>query len=127
MLDITLPKVIMHPEDTVRYGIEDPYKSMDWKALRAPDHIYPVDSSGRRHHVTMFHQLHCLDVLRGEVANTTPRNFSSEAQHCMNYMRQMAMCQSRLHLENIRGQIGPKITDLTLSTYVCDDYRKLYE
>jgi len=125
-LNITFSKVVLHPEDTVRYGLDDPYNAKDWKNLVPHDREFVLDGQGRRRRVTMFHQLHCLEVLRAEVANPTPRIFSDEAQHCMNYMRQMALCHSRLHLESVRGQVGPKITDLTLSTYVCNDWRQLY-
>lgn len=47
--------------------------------------------------------------------------------HCMNYLRQMSMCQANLHLESVRSDVGPKITDLTRGGYVCRDWRMTYD
>ena len=78
----------------------------------------------------MFHQLYCLDILREaiiESGSPIKKEIPEVAHHCINYLRQLALCQSKTPLESIRKGLPPKITDLNRSVYVCKDWRKVYE
>ena len=87
-------------------------------------HLGPHD---RRFGVTMFHQLQCLDVIRQALTDTQGGDANELIHHCMNYLRQMALCHSHTALESVRADKPPKIVDLTRSMYECRDWTALYK
>ncbi|KAH8109250.1 hypothetical protein DFH11DRAFT_1628246 [Phellopilus nigrolimitatus] len=124
--------VLMYPEDTNRYALDTPDGEAEWRALVPPSsgngtvHLGP---HARPFTVAMFHQLQCLDVVRSSIASRgeIDQRAKELTDHCMNYLRQAVLCHARTVLESVRSDIGPKITDLARSEYVCRDWRVLYE
>ncbi|KAA1477483.1 hypothetical protein DENSPDRAFT_587909 [Dentipellis sp. KUC8613] len=121
-------KVFMYPEDTHRYALDTAAGAKEWRALIPGTSNGTVYLGPRRRPFTiaMFHQLQCLDILRLALVDEEHAG-DGLVHHCMNYLRQMSMCQANTHLESVRSDIGPKITDLTRGGYVCQDWRVLYD
>src|SRR5688572_23571064 len=48
--------------------------------------------------VSMYHQLHCVETM-GEELISTHRSHWGHLQHCMNFLRELALCRPDLTLE----------------------------
>jgi hypothetical protein len=80
--------------------------------------------------VGLFHELKCLDILRSEYVNrylnssiraTKP---SSTAKDCLNYLRQVIICNMDMGLENVKDDFG-RVTKG--HEVICQDWTKVYE
>ncbi|PBK62188.1 hypothetical protein ARMSODRAFT_1025108 [Armillaria solidipes] len=76
--------------------------------------------------VEMFHELHCLRVLNFAF-DRSPMARVDHVHHCLNYLRQMALCSADVTLEpddfierNFEGS-------RTGSVHVCHDWSALYD
>lgn len=75
----------------------------------------------------MFHQLRCLDVIRKRIIN--PLAHISEAvpdellHHCINYIRQMALCRVDVTLE----QTYAPPTGVKNNAQICNNWERVYE
>ncbi|KZP21062.1 hypothetical protein FIBSPDRAFT_954026 [Athelia psychrophila] len=140
---ISQAKVGMQPEDTQRYTLNTPMGAQEWKALVpcSSDGTISLGPEGRRFTIAMFHQLQCLDIIREALVNPSLRpestagsdaNARDEPSHwelttsCLNYLRQISLCHGNTHIESVRSDEPPKITDLHRSTYECNDWTTLY-
>jgi hypothetical protein len=83
----------------------------------------------------LFHHLHCLDVMRGALAEEYVRaekglppkdRQEAETEHCANYVRQSVLCASDLTVENVKATSGLSVTD-TDGTHVCRDWSAVYD
>lgn len=118
----------LYPEDTHRYALDTSLGSAEWRTmLPAGDGFIHLGPHDRRFGVTMFHQLQCLDVIRQALTDTQGGDANELIHHCMNYLRQMALCHSHTALESVRADKPPKIVDLTRSMYECRDWTALYK
>nr|GAT60886.1 predicted protein [Mycena chlorophos] len=50
-------------------------------------------------YVSMYHELHCLQQFRDTLVDVGPRVDWGHLHHCLNYIRQRALCQADLTLE----------------------------
>jgi hypothetical protein len=119
----------MFPEDTVRYQLDGREADQEWQAL-APRNggIIRLGPANKPFRITMLHQLWCLDMIRIELQRYNLSGPPAEiTNHCLNYLRQMALCQSRTHLESIRSNKPPALADINRSIYQCRDWRPIYE
>ncbi|KAL5513571.1 hypothetical protein ACEPAH_3970 [Sanghuangporus vaninii] len=128
--------VRMHPEDTHRYALDTSHGAVQWRALvpsAAPNGTIYLGADARPFTVSMLHQLQCLDIIRTALVMEEEEDREEDTRllvltnHCMNYLRQVTLCHGHLALESVRSDQRPKITDLTRSTYVCRDWRVLYD
>jgi hypothetical protein len=104
-------------EDSAHYRIGDSAEvGAEWQALSPGDGLFKLGDTV--YTTSMFHQLRCLDVLRKEFARPFPQNRGLSSQitrHCFNYLRQMILCRSDLHLRSSRPDV-----------YICRDWEKVY-
>ncbi|KAG0705821.1 hypothetical protein DFH29DRAFT_799515, partial [Suillus ampliporus] len=79
--------------------------------------------NGREFGVSMFHQLHCLQMIRLALING-PNDHSA---HCLNFLRQAILCNSDTTLDpttvNPEGMTG---SDGLGVTHVCRDWSQVY-
>jgi hypothetical protein len=93
--------------ESVHYGdARDPLANAEWHSMRPTDHLGYVrlGPDHRLFTVSLFHSLHCLDIIQHGIINQTqlvdgysPHHF----QHCMNYLRQLFLCAADATLEPI--------------------------
>lgn len=127
-------------ENTLRYQIDTSEGAREWERLVPSDGgvVYPSPStpsltpslnttSPKQYTISMFHQLRCLNVVRLEL--TRPSRFSNvtapnerQVKHCLNYLRQMALCRSDPDLEN---PTSPTSVDIVRAR-TCKDWRSVY-
>jgi hypothetical protein len=101
-LPLRLKEVAMVVEDTPHYQLDD---DSEWATL------FPT-SSGFVHlgpdyvpfRLSMFHQLHCLDMTRTSlllILQNKSIALPKHTKHCLDYLRQMALCAADVHLEPV--------------------------
>ncbi|KAI9570566.1 hypothetical protein HD554DRAFT_354217 [Boletus coccyginus] len=75
------------------------YDDDEWGTLFPSDGFIRLGPNDRTFHVSLFHQLHCLDVIR--VGYLTNRTHAFEhIQHCLRYLRQILICHADTTLED---------------------------
>ncbi|EGN98534.1 hypothetical protein SERLA73DRAFT_183584 [Serpula lacrymans var. lacrymans S7.3] len=127
-LPIRLDSVAMTFENTDRYGTAGTMSWYDWHSL---DHFpkghgfVRLGPDGRIFGVSMFHQIHCLDMIRESFI----KGVNSHSGHCLNFLRQAILCNSDITLDPINIEIDGKIvgTDGTGVTHVCRDWTQIYD
>ncbi|KAF9223684.1 hypothetical protein BS17DRAFT_112202 [Gyrodon lividus] len=74
------------------------YDDDEWGTLFPSQGFVSLGPHDRTFHVSLFHQLHCLDVIR--VGYLTNRTHAFEhIQHCLRYLRQILICHADTTLE----------------------------
>ncbi|PBK64373.1 hypothetical protein ARMSODRAFT_979199 [Armillaria solidipes] len=95
--DTSLVRMVV--EDTVHYRHSDPTAQMEWKysyprglgSFRAgPDHL--------AYFITTFHEQHCVESLGKMLVTASSRDWG-HTQHCLNILRQLALCHPDMTLE----------------------------
>lgn len=83
--------------------------------------------------LSMFHQLRCLDIVREVIVDFFADNRTDAAYtrpalaaHCMDYLRQTAMCRADLTLESLWSNTSSKVT-VSEITHTCKDWTAAYE
>jgi len=112
--------------DTVAMDFEDYAKDhhysqtgfTSWLEWHAIDHFprahgfVDLGPSGRQFGISMFHQLHCLEMIREALINGA----DNHAAHCLNFLRQAVLCISDTTLETPGAQ----------TTHACRDWTQVY-
>ncbi|KAL0573266.1 hypothetical protein V5O48_008693 [Marasmius crinis-equi] len=104
------------------YSLQGWASDREWSALAGSFWGYVrLGSESRLFVVTMFHELHCLRILN---LAFDPSNIVGDGHisHCLNYLRQMALCQPDLTLESADWEKKDFDTDITGATHVCRDW-----
>ncbi|OAX37301.1 hypothetical protein K503DRAFT_693579 [Rhizopogon vinicolor AM-OR11-026] len=74
------------------------YDDDDWGTLFPSDGFVALGPNNRTFLVSLYHQFHCLDVIRvGYVVNRT--HAAEHIQHCLRYLRQALLCHADTTLE----------------------------
>ncbi|KAF8843684.1 hypothetical protein BDN67DRAFT_111060 [Paxillus ammoniavirescens] len=74
------------------------YDDDEWGTLFPSQGFVSLGPHDRTFHVSLFHQLHCLDVIR--VGYLTNRTHAFEhIEHCLRYLRQILLCHADTTLE----------------------------
>ncbi|KAH0828814.1 hypothetical protein J3R83DRAFT_3262 [Lanmaoa asiatica] len=121
--------IIMFPEDTVHYPINGDDALQQWETQ------FPTLGKGwvclgperRPFALTMYHELHCLGRLRLALEDGVNRTYEAQdehVQHCLNYLRMMALCRADVTLEPV---IDASLSvDLT-QPHLCRDWVQVYD
>jgi hypothetical protein len=124
-VDLRQP-VRLHLEDSVHYSMKATYDAdIEWQALFPGDGLFELE--GDLYTTSMFHQLRCLDTLRKDFTALQSSSFNQTsnhtlARHCLNYLRQMILCRSDLHLGpllGVRRNVHP-------DALICRDWSLVY-
>lgn len=124
------------PRKTVLMGFQNPNHFrldaedgiLEWKAMiPGGDGIIHLGAHHQPYGISMFHQLRCLDVIRGETVRdrSDGDNISELGRHCLNYIRQMVMCRGDLELESFQFASHKNPIDL-FGVYECKDWEGVY-
>jgi hypothetical protein len=137
-LDLDLEEVHMPREDSVHYTMNTPLGTAEWQTLLpSGDGFLYLGPSHQQFSIAMFHQLRCLNVVRGALASiferpelATPNSDDQPAivRHCMDYLRQMTLCHADLTMLNVksihRGRGHVKDSD---NTHRCKAFNTIYD
>ncbi|KAG2038462.1 hypothetical protein BDR03DRAFT_1009911 [Suillus americanus] len=128
-LPLRLDTVALKFNNTEHYGTSDVTSWAEWKSL---DHFprghgfVRLGPNGRLFGVSMFHQIHCLQMIRLALING-PNGHSG---HCINILRQAILCKSDITLDPliITDHDGPmEGVDGVDVTHFCRDWSQVYD
>ncbi|KAI0371475.1 hypothetical protein BV20DRAFT_965212 [Pilatotrama ljubarskyi] len=120
--------VAMVVENPARYSISGLDAREEWAANSPKGYSFVrLGPEHRPYQLSMFHQLHCLRVMRGVLAGdrrpTTPEHYS----HCLVYLRQLILCNPDLTLEPADVMQHDYDVKQDGSVHVCHDWRPVYD
>ena len=118
--------VRMFVEGTVHYGMEGAESDLQWDALTPGDGIIYLGDD-QPFSISMFHQLRCVNIIRREVIKVHQTNAtaapSTLSRHCLNYLRQMLLCNPNMHLDPLLGSRR----NAHANAYMCRDWDAVYQ
>ncbi|KAF9449998.1 hypothetical protein P691DRAFT_811350 [Macrolepiota fuliginosa MF-IS2] len=118
---------LMAFDNPKRYPLDTFDGATEWASLVPKSGLIYLGPHHQPYSISMFHQLRCLDVVRGETvreANDTTKP-TPLARHCLNYLRQMVMCRGDLELESFQFASNKNPIDLR-GVYECKDWEAVY-
>ncbi|KZT23821.1 hypothetical protein NEOLEDRAFT_1135976 [Neolentinus lepideus HHB14362 ss-1] len=123
-----LRPIRMFQEDTVHYQMDDPVADIEWDALAPGRGLIYFGEDHAPFTISMFHQLRCVNVIRGElVRRHSEDDFDSTppylVQHCLNYIRQVFLCNIDIRLDMVLGPVGYVYPH----PYTCRDWNVVYQ
>ncbi|KAH7924979.1 hypothetical protein BV22DRAFT_1112544 [Leucogyrophana mollusca] len=129
-LPIDLPYVALEIEDTPRYGISNPEAWSEWRntdLFSKGNGFVRLGEQGRTFGVSMFHQMHCLQMIRKAVIERNSAD--GHTHHCLNLMRQAVLCASDTTLDPLDVDDGERLigTDGIGVVHVCRDWERVYD
>lgn len=131
----TLDDVYMSVENSVHYPYDGPRADAEWNTTSPQSGLGLIylGKSNQAFTISLFHELRCLDIVRKGLVVFRDRDQpesrsgpSQLVQHCMNYIRQMVLCRSNLHLESVRDHVGPRVA-VSETTHKCRDWGVVFE
>ncbi|EMD36960.1 hypothetical protein CERSUDRAFT_95228 [Gelatoporia subvermispora B] len=136
-LDLGAP-VALTLEDSRHYALDTPDAPAEYRSLYPGDGLGFVRLGPQRRFfgLAMYHQLHCLDSLRGAILGThhmrsgggeKEKRDVEHSAHCLNYLRQSILCAADVTLEPevVRG--SEDVEEGLGVTHVCRDWSRVYD
>lgn len=90
VLEVERPPVVLEFDNGAWYGLD---AVDEWASLVPGDGLVYLGSQHEPFMVSMFHELRCLDIIRGQLIVPRMARKLGIAHHCMNYLRQMVLCR----------------------------------
>jgi len=104
---------------------------IEWSALFPGEGIVYTGSTPDIPRVpSVFYQLRCLDIVRKEIVALEalgaphPAYPTDLGDHCINYLRQMALCRADTDMDVVIGPVGN--LNIYPNMHVCRDWSVLY-
>jgi len=123
---IVIGKALLQVEDSVHFAVNNRESEREWLAIEMSGKG-PVRFDEEKHVVlpSFFHQIHCLQTFRDELANRSSQNLA-HLQHCANYLRQSALCRTDLTLEP--GDFAQRDFEFDRkgAVHLCRDWSRVY-
>ncbi|KAJ7589608.1 hypothetical protein C8J56DRAFT_1004308 [Mycena floridula] len=124
----TLPPVMMTVEESRHYSIHGPDALEEWASNSAVGFGYArLGPEHRAFAIAMFHEMHCLHVLRFNLAKKTDHKLSLHVHHCLNYLRQFILCSPNLTLEPPDVLTRDFEKERVGATHVCPNWAVMYD
>ena len=125
-----VPPVALIMEDPVHYPILGPDAQQEWASNSPPGISFVrMGAEHRAFSVSMLHQLHCLRSLRAALAGDYRPATQGHFAHCLQYIRQMVLCEPNLTLEpsNVLKRNYDEGVKEPGATHVCPDWTQVYD
>lgn len=118
----------MVAEETIHYAISSPEAMEEWATTQVDGGGYLRLGPPRRGFaVSMFHELHCMRLMRYALNGQYSVYARGHMQHCLNYLRQEILCASDVTLEPADILDRDHTMERFGSVHVCKDWEALYE
>lgn len=125
-LPVELRPVLLNAQETVHYSLSGEASNNEWSNLTslgmAFTHLGP---DNRLFVAEMFHELHCMRILNLAFARSRAASVA-HIHHCLNYLRQQALCSADLTLEPGDFMERDFVLSRTGSMHVCHDWSAVY-
>ncbi|KAI0325286.1 hypothetical protein GY45DRAFT_1261108 [Cubamyces sp. BRFM 1775] len=127
-LEEGIPTVLVAMEETVHYPPLGNRSDAEWLSMAMPAFGYVrLGPEDRTFSLSMFHELHCLRVINLAFARDQLSFINlGHMKHCLNYLRQSALCAPDLALEP--GEFEKKDFDVerTHGVHECNDWETVF-
>ncbi|KAI0371483.1 hypothetical protein BV20DRAFT_978852 [Pilatotrama ljubarskyi] len=120
--------VAMVVENPARYSISGLDAREDWAANTPKGYSYVrLGPEHRSFALSMFHELHCLRLMRSALAGDHTSATREHYAHCLVYLRQLVLCNPDLTLEPPDVMQHDYEVKQDGSVHVCQDWRQVYD
>ncbi|TFK35073.1 hypothetical protein BDQ12DRAFT_635565 [Crucibulum laeve] len=120
--------VAMAVEESTHYSIFGAEAREEWATNQPIGEGYvKMGPEGRGYAVSMFHQLHCLRLMRYALSGVYDAYASGHMHHCLNYLRQEILCSPDLTLEPADVLSRDFEVDRVGGIHVCKDWNESYK
>ncbi|KAK0185496.1 hypothetical protein F5146DRAFT_1005480 [Armillaria mellea] len=120
-------EVYTYVGNSEHYNLDTQLAVSEWDRLLPPGggmlHLGP---NQQPFSISMFHQLHCLNIIRAGLMESKRAADEQPLQHCMNYLRQMVLCRADGQLQSVRRSTGGGVTAWS-QPRVCRNWRTVYD
>ncbi|KAK0433993.1 hypothetical protein EV421DRAFT_1892846 [Armillaria borealis] len=125
---LDLPNVLMMMEESSHYGISGLDSREEWATTATYGFGYlRLGQEQRRFALSMWHQLHCLRLMRTALDGDYDQGVRGHMQHCLTYLRQMILCNPDLTLEPADMLTRNYEIKRMGATHICKDWSKVYD
>lgn len=123
------PPVMLAIENSAHYPIIGLDAREEWAANTPKGFGFMrLGPEGRAFAISMYHQLHCLRLMRFALAAGDHSELKfTHFGHCLIYLRQLILCNPDLTLEPYDVLDGDYDVKQDISTHVCQDWRQVYD
>ncbi|EFW99190.1 hypothetical protein CMQ_5611 [Grosmannia clavigera kw1407] len=117
-------------DDDEHYEIDGAAAKFEWRSIRPPGRGFVFLGEERLPFgVSMWHQIHCLDHIRGVLVNGD--DGSDHTAHCFHYLRQAILCAADTTLEPggraMKLPNGDIVAPDHGDVHMCRDWRQVYD
>ncbi|KDQ06587.1 hypothetical protein BOTBODRAFT_39499 [Botryobasidium botryosum FD-172 SS1] len=128
-LPIHLDSVGLSHWDSEHYPLSSHRAFIEWQSMDFFPRSFGfvrLGPNGRKFGVAMFHQMHCLNMIRQALVEGES---NGHVQHCFNLLRQMILCAADTTLAPVNAVPGgpPAGTTGAGITNVCRDWTQVYD
>ncbi|KAL0961077.1 hypothetical protein HGRIS_006060 [Hohenbuehelia grisea] len=117
----------MRVEETVHYDQRTTSGQKEWPYTRPQGSGNVRLGSGHQLYIaSAFHQMHCIELFSAALIGDKEVT-RGHLQHCLNYMREVALCRPDLTLEPGDFTERNFTTDRVGATHICRDWEAEYE
>ncbi|PBK82904.1 hypothetical protein ARMGADRAFT_1038375 [Armillaria gallica] len=122
-----LSTVVMQVEESVHFSLHHPNSHAEWQSvLPASLGTVILGPDNRTFAVPMFHELHCTVLLFEPFAPDAKKPHWGHIKHCMNYIRQWALCRADLTLELGSFEQRDFLRERVGAMHACQDWNAVY-
>lgn len=127
-IEYRLVKLI--PEESLHYAVTGPNARLEWlwTGTEGNNDVH-LGPENRVFVVAMFHELHCLRLMRTAMETGYANLDNREPQHlrhCLNYLRKWILCSADVTLEPGDFKLRDLHTDRLGATHTCRDWEHIY-
>ena len=111
-------------EESVHFVPGVPGGKDEWRYQRGFgfDGAGRIGPDNRTFAVSLYHQVHCLVYLHAQLTDRVNKHRFPHHQHCLNYLRQQALCHPDLTLEPGDFAMRDFDVDRVGQTHTCRDF-----
>lgn len=118
----------MTVEESAHYPIHGLDAAEEWATSSPKGFGYiRLGDEHRAFAISMFHQFHCVRLMRSALDGDYRPVIQAHVEHCLNYIRQMILCSPDLTLEPPDVLTRDFEVERMGATHVCEDWRQVYE
>lgn len=120
-------RVRLMVEETTRYNYSTPEATAEGRrGFPRGSGSFRLNGDNRAVFLSMYHQLHCVETMGQELIKTNKSHWP-HLQHCLNFLREIALCRPDLTLE--AGDFTQRNfrTERMGATHVCRDWTTLHD
>lgn len=121
-------QVLMSVEESHSFTINGEHALKEWSTTEPfPTGSVRFGPENRHFYVSALHQFHCLRIMRTMLEGPQEIWSDEHMHHCLNYLRQMILCNPDLTLEPADVLQRDFDNQRFGSLHICRDYITLYE